>query len=188
MVLKAHLVRQLTLRLCGVFLLILILEWGILNIKNSDDVPSSIPSDFSQETEQLLSSLSIVQAEDYTVLSATPLFVEGRSPIEKGANESSQSGANSSGSVASKMRLMGLTISAEKSLALVVDAKGTYYRLFVGDESLGWTLKSVQEHSATFSRLGKIITLTLEKHKIGRASKTRKRRAPIIKSQPRLKK
>jgi len=168
---NTHLIRQLTLNLCGVLLLILIIEWLLINAGSVKPWSLSPLPGFSQETEQLLSDFPDLQVEDYAALSESPLFVEGRNPIVGDGNNIGQGVDKQSSHASLQMRLMGVTLSVESSLALVVDSKGTYYRLFVNDEALGWTLTSVEQKSVTFNRGGKVITLTLEKHKIGKLKK-----------------
>jgi|GEM_PF-1427066 len=171
MIFNTHLIRQLTLKLCGVFLFILMIEWLIINVGGSESSPLSPLPNFSQETEQLLLEFPALQVEDYAALAEAPLFVEGRNPIVSDGNNVAEGVEKQSSHASLHMRLMGVTLSVDGSLALVVDSKGTYHRLFVDDEALGWTLTSVEQQSATFNRGGKIITLTLEKHKIGKLKK-----------------
>jgi len=186
-----HLIRQITLNLCGVFLLIIVIEWLIINVGSSEPSPLLPLPNFSQETQQLLSEFPALQVEDYAALSEAPLFVEGRTPIVSDGNNVGQGVEKQSSHASLQMRLMGVTLSVEGALALVVDSKGTYHRLFVDDEALGWTLTSVEQKSATFNRGGKVITLTLEKHKIGKhkkAYRSRQLRSAKPLSPPRLNK
>ena len=185
MIFNPHVIRQFILTLCGVFICILIVEWGIINTGNAEQASLSSFSDQSQKTEQLLSKLPALQAGEYSILSAAPLFVEGRGPIESDVNDAAQGVGKKPDNATLQIRLMGLTLSAADSLALVVDPKGQYYRLFVGDEVLGWKLTSVEQNSATFDRGGKAITLTLEKHQIGKVNKSyRSRQLGIGKALP----
>ena len=189
MLFKAHLTRQLNLSLCGVLLLVLIVEWAVLNMGVTEESVTSTPPASGEKSEQLLLALAGMRAEDYATLSAAPLFVEGRRPVNRNDAGSVTSGVEQRRQTASQLRLLGLTISEEKSLALIVDSKGIYYRLFVGDEAFGWVLSSVQQDSATLKKHDKTITLTLEKHKIGKISKRgRSRKLTVPKSQLQLKK
>jgi len=184
MIFNTPLIRQFTLSLCGIFLFVLIVEWAIINISTSEPPSLSSLSDVSQETEQLLSELSALQAEDYSILSASPLFIEGRGPIVSNVNDATQGVEKQSSNTSLQMRLMGLTLSAANSLALIMDAKGKYHRLFIGGEALGWKLTSVEQNSATFNRRGKPVTLTLEKHQIGKIKKTYRSRPLRIAKPP----
>jgi len=189
MIFNTSLIRQFTLSLCGVFLFVIIVEWVLININTSEQPSLSSLSDLSQETEQLLSELSVLQAEDYSILSAAPLFIEGRDPIESNVNDAGQGVDKQSSNTSLQMRLMGLTLSAADSLALIIDSNGKYHRLFVGSEALGWKLVSVEKNSATFNRRGKTVTLTLEKHQIGKVKKAyRSRQLRMAKPPATLKK
>ena len=188
MLFKAHLTRQLNLSLCGVLLLVLIVEWVILSMGAVEESVIPTPPAAREKSEQLL-ALAGMRADDYATLSAAPLFVEGRRPVIRDQSVPVSSGVEQRRQSASQLRLLGLTISEEKSLALIVDSKGIYYRLFVGDEAFGWVLNSVQQDSATLKKHDKTITLTLEKHKIGKVSKRgRSRKLTVPESQLQLKK
>ncbi len=154
------------LAVCLLLLAVLFIEW---QTGKSDSQVAVIPTVTKQEQDPLIQLPKLIltkqTAESYTQMVESPLFVQGRKPIENATEEEIIEEA--SGKI-DDLVLQGLYSVQGKKIALF-KAKGNdkkYLKKTEGEDVNGWQLIEIKADSVVMEQSGKKQSLMLRKPKL----------------------
>jgi len=176
----------------GILMIVLCVEWYQVNKNFGEEEMLADNISVTSNVDPLIPEWLNLSKDSYAVITREPLFTEGRKPLKSEEATPLKMNKNKQPKIASKISLVGVSLSNEQSLALLKDTKGKYHRLVVGDALEGWTIKSIKKTTINVYSAGKNKTIALEKHKVipGRISRGALPKADLIKPPitPRIKK
>ena len=116
----------------------------------------------AQETEPVF---SLPPLEDLNAIVDRPLFSQDRrSPADRGEPEVPAVASEPTGSAERELVLAGTaTDQSERAVAILHDlSQGVQFRVWVGDEVEGWTVKAIEPRAVVLGTATQEVTVTLD--------------------------
>jgi len=143
---------------------VFLFEWSLFNL-TSDDASLAMKPVATTEAKSLIPISLNLTKKIYIDVAKSPLFIEGRKPVEKTLIPTLTPSQKKQANKPFKLTLSGLSLFGNHSLALLQDTRGKYHRLHIGEELEGWILKTIQQSSVTLYSSGQMKTIELKKFK-----------------------
>jgi len=115
----------------------------------------------AQEDEPVF---SLPPLEDLGAIVDRPLFSEDRRPPAEDQSEAPAAASDPSGSAERQVVLAGTaTDQSERAVAILHDvSQGVQFRVWVGDEVEGWTVKAIRPRAVVLGTATHEVTVTLD--------------------------
>ena len=116
----------------------------------------------AQEAEQMF---SLPPLEDLSAIVDRPLFSQDRrSPADRIETEAPEAASEPSGNGEREIVLAGTaTDQSERAVAILHDvSQGVQFRVWVGDEVEGWTVKAIKPRAVVLGTATEEVTVTLD--------------------------
>ena len=170
---------------CGLFGVIVALEWAALSRQDGIETSSDTPPAAAADTQLTRASYLAPDFATFSEILERPLFTEGRTPPPEPTAE--QAAAVTPGKQTQlTMRLEGIALTPTARIAVIRDkSSNKLVRLAEGETHQGWVVESVNASSATLKRGEQTHELTLELNTQSvkkTPTKVRKPRSPVRKN------
>ncbi len=169
---------------CGLFGVIVAIEWVALSRQDGIETSSDTPPAAAADAQLTRASYLAPDFETFSEILERPLFTEGRTPPPEPTAE--QAAAVTPGKQTQlMMRLEGIALTPTARIAVIRDkSSNKLVRLAEGETHEGWVVESVNASSATLKRGKQTHELTLELNTRSvkkTPTKVRKPRSPVRK-------
>jgi hypothetical protein len=134
---------------------------GVLLVTMLPPARGQSPSDPEAE---LTTDFRLPPVEEFDVIIERPLFAKDRRPVAGADTSPAEPPAEDTGMAVQQVVLAGTaTDQRNRAVAILQDvAQGSAFRVWVGDEIAGWTVKSIQPREIVLVHDGQEISVTLD--------------------------